>query len=84
MARGKQVRSLLYSGKSDIAKRFLQQTGKAAQIYNTQRRISLFQKQCINSLKGGQRRNYSVTNSASEEVGSNVSCTVGTERVFST
>ena len=38
----------------------------------------------VNSRKGGQRRGYSVTNSASEEVGSNVSCTVGTERVFST
>lgn len=46
--------------------------------------LKFFQKQCIKSRKGGQRRNYSVTNSASEEVGSNVSCTVGTERVFST
>ena len=32
---------------------FVQQTGKAAQICNTQRRISLFQKQCIKSCKGG-------------------------------
>ena len=84
IARGKQVRSLLYSGKPDIAKRFctVNRESCASLQYITQN--SLFQKQCIKSRKDGQRRNYSVTNSASEEVGSNVSCTVGTERVFST